>query len=342
MPLPDRVPLAALPTPLVRATRLERALDSGPVWVKRDDLTGLAVSGNKARPLEFLLGDALACGADTFVATGAIGSNFCAAAAVAAQVARLDCVILHPGAEPDPEPTTVQLSRAAGASLRFDPTLNREDLDEAVHRLADELRADGRHPYAVPRGGATPVGTVGFAMAALELADQCDAHGVGPCTVVVAAGSGATYAGLLAGSAGNVLPLRLVGASVSRPVEDLRETVLELACAGADVLGSPHPYAADVELRDAVGPRFGVASSADRDSAALALATEGLLLDDTYTAKAMTVLRTLAAERPGPFVFWHTGGLTHALTALGRSSRLSGIPAAGHAPLTPSPEEHDA
>jgi hypothetical protein len=67
-----------------------------------------------------------------------------------------------------------------------------------------------------------------------------------------------------------------------------------------------------------------------------------LLLDDTYTAKAMTLLRSLAADRPGPFVFWHTGGLTHALTALGRSSRLSGIPAAGHAPLTPSPEEHDA
>lgn len=322
MALPDRLPLAILPTPLVRATGLERALGAGPIWLKRDDLTGLGVAGNKARPLEFLLGDALAHGADVFVATGAPGSNFCAAAAVAARVAGLDCVVLHPGAEPAQPPTTMRLSRTAGATLRFDPSLTREDLDTAVHHLASELRAQGRRPFAVPRGGATAVGAVGFAMAAAELGTQCAERGIGPCTVVLPTGSGATHAGLLAGCVGNGLATRVVGASVSRPVEQMSATVLALAQDCARLLGTPPPYAADVHLQDAVGDGFGVASAADRDSAALALAHAGLLLDDTYTAKAMTLLRSLAADRPGPFVFWHTGGVPSALSALGEPGAI--------------------
>jgi D-cysteine desulfhydrase len=322
MPIPDRLPLAILPTPLVRAAGLEQVLGVGPIWVKRDDLTGLGVAGNKARPLEFLLGDALAHGADVFVATGAPGSNFCAAAAVAARVAGLDCVVLHPGAEPAHPPTTVRLSRAAGATLRFDSSLTREVLDTEVHHLADELRSQGRRPYAVPRGGATAVGAVGFALAAAELDTQCVELGIGPRTVVLPTGSGATQAGLLAGCVGNSLATGIVGASVSRPVEQMRATVLALAQDCARLLGTTPPYAADVQLRDAVGDGFGVASTADRESAALALAHAGLLLDDTYTAKAMTLLRQLATERPGPFVFWHTGGVSTALSALGEHSAI--------------------
>lgn len=326
MSLPDRFSLAILPTPLIRASRLERAIDAGPVWVKRDDLTGMAIAGNKARPLEFLLGDALAQGCDTFVATGSARSNFCASAAVAARLAGLRCVILHPGGEPSPAPTTVQLSRATGASLHFMPSLEREDLDLEVRLLAEQLRLEGLRPYAVPRGGATSVGVVGFALAASELADQCIERGIESCTVVVPTGSGATQAGLLLGSFDSDLPIRVVGASVSRPIEEMRETVLALARAGARTLGTPPPKAADVDLRDAVGPGFGLPSNEDRASADLGLRSEGLLLDPTYTAKAMTVLRALITERPGPFVFWHTGGLSSALTALARRSELSGTP----------------
>lgn len=326
MPLPDRFPLAILPTPLIRAPRLEHAMGAGPVWVKRDDLIGLAVAGNKARPLEFLLGDALAQGCDTFVATGSAGSNFCAAAAVAARLAGLGCVLLHPGDEPSPAPTPVQLSRAAGASLRFSPSIDRGDLDSEVRLLAEQLRLEGLRPYAVPRGGATPAGIVGFVLAARELADQCIDRGIESCTVVVATGSGATHAGLLVGSLDAGLSMRVVGASVSRPIEQMRATVLALAQEGAHALGTRPPEDADLRLRDAVGPGFGLPSSDDRASVELALRSEGLLLDPTYTAKAMTVLRSLAAERPGPFVFWHTGGLSSALSALARPSRLGGIP----------------
>jgi D-cysteine desulfhydrase len=321
---PPRFVLAALPTPLVRATRLERAVGGGPIWIKRDDLTGFAMAGNKARPLEFLLGAAIERSADVFVVTGSPGSHFCAAAAVAARVAGLDCELLYAGAEPSPAPVTVELARAAGARVRFDATMTREDLDTAVYAHADRLRAAGRSPYPVPRGGATAVGAIGFAAAAGELAAQCADIGVGSGTVVLPTGSGATHAGLLAGATRYGLRLRIVGASVSRPVQQIRERVLTLAQGCARLLGSTEPCETDVEVRNVVGAGFGIASAADRHSAALAYASEGLLLDDTYPAKAMTLLRELAAERGnsgGPLLFWHTGGLSAALSTAAAMAR---------------------
>lgn len=314
---PDRFELAIRPTPLQRATRLEHALGGRPIWLKRDDLTGFGVAGNKARTLEFLIGDALAQGSDTVVVTGAPGSNFCAAAALAAAAAGLDCAVLHCGAEPVPAPTTLRLSRAAGARLYFEPALTREDLDRALDRFAEQLRADGRRPYPVPRGGATAVGAVGFALAAQELADQCRHAGLPGCTVVLPTGSGTSQAGLLAGRAGAAVPLRIVGASVSRPAATMRYDVLRLARDCARLLGGTDPELDDVDVRDAIGAGFGIAAAADRTSVEIALTATGLLLDDTYGAKAMTLLRQLADEAGEPLVLWHTGGVSGALAALG-------------------------
>ena len=317
---PDRFALAVLPTPLHRAARMEAALGSGPIWVKRDDLTGFGVAGNKARTLEFLIGDALARGADTLVVTGSQHSNFCAAAALAARVAGLACTVLYCGSRPANPPATVRLAEAADAALRFDDTLDRADLDAAVGRLAAQLRADGHRPYPVPRGGATAVGAVGYACAARELADQCTRAQIGDCTVVVPTGSGATQAGLLAGRAGAAVALRIVGASVSRPVAAMRSDIVALARDCARLLGDTGhrlPQPDDVDVRDAIGPGFGVASADDRLSAQTALTSAGLLLDDAYGAKAMTVLRALAGETDRPLVLWQTGGVADALAAVG-------------------------
>lgn len=312
-----RAPLATLPTPLVRAAGLERVLAAGPVYVKRDDLTGFGVAGNKARALEFLLGDAVAEDADVLVAAGSPTSNFCAAAAMAAATVGLSCDLLLPGSPPAARSVNLELARSAGAHLLFDAALTREDLDDAVRSHAEALRRCGRRPYPVPRGGATAVGATGYAMAARELADQCDAAGVDSRTVVLATGSGCTQAGLVAGQVGFGLPWRVVAASVSRPLEQMRQGVLALARACADRLGLTAPATADVDLRDLRGPGFGVPSERDRESALIALRHEGLLLDHTYGAKAMSLMRTLLSEgAPTPLVFWHTGGLACALSAL--------------------------
>lgn len=318
---PPRVALATLPTPLVRARRLEAAFAAGPLYVKRDDLTGFATAGNKARALEFLIGDAVARGADVLVAAGSPTSNFCAAAALAANAAGLACDLLFCG--PAQDGVNVMLARAAGARLLFDTVATREELDGAVGAHADELRTAGRRPYAVPRGGATAVGAMGYAYAAREFALQCDEAGILARTVVVATGSGGTQAGLVAGAVGFGLPWRVIGASVSRPPAEIAGRIVSVAQDCAGELGLIPPRPSDVDVRDLRGAGFGIASDDDRTSAHLALRHEALLLDDYYGAKAMTLLRLLLAEDlPTPAVFWHTGGVVAALAALTRGARV--------------------
>jgi 1-aminocyclopropane-1-carboxylate deaminase/D-cysteine desulfhydrase-like pyridoxal-dependent ACC family enzyme len=152
---------------------------------------------------------------------------------------------------------------------------------------------------------------------ARELAEQCDRERTPIRTVVVATGSGATQAGLVAGQVGFGLPWRVVGASVSRPAHPLAEQVLRTSRECAKSIDLVPPTAEDVDLRDCRGEGFGIASDEDRRSARLGLIHEGLLLDDYYGAKAMTLFRTLLADgAPTPAVFWHTGGVAAALTAL--------------------------
>jgi D-cysteine desulfhydrase len=305
----------------MRMHRLESALDTGPLYVKRDDLTGFGVAGNKARALEYLIGAAVDGDADVLVAAGSPSSNFCAAAALAAATVGMDCELLFPGDPPSVPSANVELARQAGARLLFGTVESREYLDDAVLAHATSLRAKGRRPYPLPRGGATPVGALGYAYAARELADQCDRAGIKPETVVVATGSGGTQAGLVAGQAGFDLPWRIVGASVSRAVPQLANQILRNSQECAAVLDLKPPGSEHLDVRDCRGAGFGIASQDDHVSRGLALRHEGLLLDDYYGAKAMTLFRSLlAAGAPTPAVFWHTGGVAAVLTALTRGA----------------------
>lgn len=346
---PQRFPLVAMPTPLQRARRLEAALGSPPLYVKRDDLTGFAVAGNKARKLEFLIADALELGADVVLTGGGPGSNHCHATAAAARVADLDCVLLYYGDAPDDEPPGLRFARGFGPEVRFTGDPRRESVDDGLGVLADRLRASGRRPYVIPRGGATALGAAAYAVAAEEFAAQVDELGVRPSMIVVANGSGGTQAGLLAGTVATGGRWRVVGASVSRPVDECRERVLRLARDAAKVYGWPAAEAGDVEVRDARHPGYGVPSEAGDEAALLAAHREGLLLDPVFTAKAMAeTFRLVSAGSgasgasgtsgasgaiegmediggmDGPIVFWHTGGLLAALQAALRSGGEQG------------------
>ena len=339
-----RFPLAILPTPLVRARRLEAALHSPPLWVKRDDLTGFGFAGNKARKLELLVADALRQGCDVLVTGGGPGSNHCRDTAAAAQVAGLDCELVLYGGAParpggvDPQGWPSELERdrcegnvawmrSFGAALRFTGEADRGSVDRGIDGVARDLAAAGRRPYAIPRGGATPLGSAAYAEAALELAGQLDLAGVRPEVIVVATGSCGTQAGLVAGAAAGGLPWRIVGAAVSRPPEECRRHVLSLARGCAALLGTAPPQPAAVEVVDARGPGHGIPSPEGEEAARIAAAHEGLLLDATFTAKAMALLIGLIGapcESPGPgtsawpsglsgpAVFVHTGGMSSA------------------------------
>jgi 1-aminocyclopropane-1-carboxylate deaminase/D-cysteine desulfhydrase-like pyridoxal-dependent ACC family enzyme len=300
----DRFPLATLPTPLVKARRL-------PLYIKRDDLTGFAGAGHKARPLEFILGAALAGGCDVLVTGGGPGSNFVAAAAAAAAVAGIDCELVLFGDAPAQLHPNLALALACGAHVRYTGDPNRARVDTEVYEVAAELEAAGRRPYAVPRGGAVAVGTVGMVVAAEELAGQLEEASIEPRAVVIASGSGTTCAGLAVGAAVAASRWRIVGASVSRPLENAHEEITALAESCASLLGvTSGPF----ELVDARGPGHGVPSDAGERAASVALEAEGLLLDPVYTAKAFAVALNMIED--GPIIFWHTGGLLSAVAHL--------------------------
>ena len=325
--VPQRFPLAVLPTPLVRAERLEAVLGCGPLLVKRDDLTGFGVAGNKARALEYLVGAALAQGAEVLVTAGGPGSNFVPAAALAARAAGLDCEIVLWG---DPRgATNVAIAEAAGARILSTGRFDREEVDVLAARRAAELTLAGRPATAVPRGGSTPVGALGFADAADELVGQLGASGVAtPSQVVLPLGSGGSCAGLLAGLAATGAALPVVAVSVSRPPDDVRRTVLAMARECAAMRGTTAPTPDQLELVDARGEGFGTATEQERRRARLALHTEGLLLDTTYGAEAFSVaVDRLLGRPPGPVVWWHTGGLVPAVAHVTGAGPSGGAPA---------------
>ncbi len=299
-----RLLLATLPTPVTSLDQPAGRRGVGGLLVKRDDLTGFGVAGNKARPLEYLLGGALAAQAGVVVGGGAPKSNFIAGLALAARVAGLDCELLvpgGPGGDQAGESPTVEFARACGARVRHVEG-PREGLDDLILDRAAGLGRTGRPAVGVPRGGSTPVGALGFARAAVELAGQV---GDDPLTVVVPSGSGGSMAGLSAGTALVGAPWRLVGVSVSRPPDEAQAQIAELARGCARLLGLA--TAAPFELVDARGERL----DDDREASAWMLESHGLLLDPVYGVRALPVALGLAGAGQR-VLLWYTGGLPSA------------------------------
>lgn len=311
---PERQHLALLPTPLHPAPRLAEALGvRGRLLVKRDDLIGFAVAGNKARPLEYLLAEAARSGSDVLVTGGTPGSNFCQAAAAAAAVAGIDCVLVYAGdAHPARHPNHLAALRW-GARVEWTGDCDRSSVDTGLTAVATQLTEAGRRPFVAPRGGSTPVGALGFHRAAREVSRQVE----GPAVIVLATGSGGTTAGLVAGNVALGRPFEVHGASVSREPSQIRTRVRDLAERCAALAGTPSPDASDIRLVDARGPGHGKPARAGEEAARLALRSNGIILDPVYSAKALAALPQIVGERIDDAdlttIFWHTGGLLDAV-----------------------------
>jgi D-cysteine desulfhydrase family pyridoxal phosphate-dependent enzyme len=306
---PPRVPLAQLPTPLEPMDRFSDWLGGPRVLVKRDDLTGLALGGNKARKLEYLCGEARAQGCDVLVTGGGAQSNHARMTAAAANRLGLDCHLAVGGTEPGKYSGNLLLDRVLGATLHFTGSGSYYEVESAIEKLAARLEADGRRPYAMPIGGASVTGVAAYAWASDELLAQVDArdHG-GIDWVVVADGSGGTHAGLLAGLGARA---RVLGVDVgTRPdLDDVIPRLTEEAAVftGRDVVDR------DLALdHDRFGDGYGAVTDAALEAIERVGKLEGIVLDPVYTGKAMAGL--IAAVREGRFgagdtvVFWHTGG----------------------------------
>jgi len=310
-----RTRLAPLPTPLEDAPRLARALTGaggGPrILIKRDDLTGLGMGGNKVRKLEYHLGEALAERCDVLVTTGAIQSNHCRVTAAAARRAGIDAVlVLRPG-ESEAVQGNLLLDRLLGARVRIAP---RPDAVEAtINEELEALRAEGRRPYFVPKGASTPLGAAAYLEAFWELLHQTTARDEQVDAVVFCTGSGGTHAGLAAGAALFQCGVEVVGIGDGARRSELAPIVSALVRGMADRLGMDLAVPPDdIVIHEEYGGTYGVPTDGCLDAIRLAARTEGLILDPVYTGKAMAGLADLVRRGRwgdgGTVVFWHTGG----------------------------------
>jgi len=324
-----RATLAHGPTPLEALPNLSEVLGVPDLYVKRDDCTGLAMGGNKARQLEFYFGDAQARGASAVLITGAWQSNYVRCTAAAAAKLGMRCLVQLEDRVKDMPPGyhhsgNVLLDHLLGAEVHTYPEgEDEEGADLALERLAAELGSQGERPYVIHLGpDHPPLGALGYVEAAAELVRQASERHVDLGSVVVASGSGQTHAGLLVGlRALGRKDIRLRGFCVRRRAEAQRQRVLRCAQAVTELLGLGDLLGSDdVEVYDdQLGPGYGRHSQGSQDAIRMAARLEGLLMDPVYTGKALAGMIALA--RAGSFgdraaVFIHTGG-TPALFAYG-------------------------
>jgi len=286
--------LARLPTPLHPLPRLSEILGIE-LWVKRDDLTGFGLSGNKVRKLEYLFAEAESMGADTVLTTGGIQSNHCRATAVAARQRGLRPVLLLRGEDPGIPDGNLLLDSLLGAEVHWcTPDAYRHRRDALLAELAAGVKAAGGVPYIIPEGGSNAVGSRGYLQAVDELDMDFD-H------LFVAVGSGGTLAGL----AMSAVAGRVHGIAVCDDAATFEARVRSIALEA----GRPTPANWWVDDRYR-GPAYGVATPEIWDDIRLVARTEGLLLDPCYTGKAMHALceQARAGQIAGRVLFWHTGG----------------------------------
>jgi D-cysteine desulfhydrase len=341
MAAPPKLPRIALvhgPTPVVKHRALDDLLGLD-LWIKRDDATGGAESGNKVRKLEFLLADALDRGCDTVITCGGLQSNHARATALACASLGLSCVLLLrvgdrspvSGADPAAWPPedgsqaarrlplsgNVLLDRLAGARIR---PISRADYAQraaVMGAVASELRVDGRKPYVVPEGGSNGLGALGYVDAMREIAGQMRAGlagGRSPFDVVVhACGSGGTAAGVALGAARFGVAQRVRAMAVCDDAAYFDRVIARVvgeARAWDPSLGDAAPLVVDDAAR---GPAYGVSTREQRETIVRVARASGIVLDPVYTGKAVHGLAAAVERgdvaRGSRVLFLHTGGL---------------------------------
>lgn len=315
-----RIPLGNYPTPLIEAHHLTATLGGPRIFIKRDDLSGLALGGNKCRKLEFIMADAKEKGIDTVITTGGSQSNF--ALQVAAAARKLDMtayLVLLKGVHPEMQgnlllhhilDSTVRLIEPAEIS-----DVTGEAIPAKMKALAEELRQQGRNPLVIPVGGHTPLGATGWVNAADEIGQQLQSQKINAQYIVLANGSSATQAGLELGVKYLKLPLKVIGISISREETTALSRTVNMANQTAKLLNLGVTFTPEevTIYDDYIGKAYGIITEGCRQAIRLVAQTEGIFLDPVYTGKAMAGLIDLIPKgrftKKDTVVFIHTGGI---------------------------------
>ena len=277
------------------------------IWIKRDDLCGVALGGNKIRKLEYLLAEAQNGGCDTVFTTGSAQSNHAALTAACAARLGMRCVLFLKKRGVTERRGNLILDKLYGAEIRFVDTDQYARIYDEMLTLDEELSAQGHKCCAIPVGGSTPLGTIGYAACAEEIAAQCDSVG----HIVSAVGSGGTAAGLLLGAKRYLPAAGVTGISVYP--DSFEDIVPQLAEDAAALLETPFSRReGDFRIVPRIGDGYGIPNPLDMPYMEELARLEGILLDPIYTGKAwagmMELLKAGEFDGDGSIVFVHTGG----------------------------------
>jgi 1-aminocyclopropane-1-carboxylate deaminase/D-cysteine desulfhydrase-like pyridoxal-dependent ACC family enzyme len=312
-----RIKLGYFPTPLEPLPRLSAALGGPPIYIKRDDLTGLAFGGNKTRMLEFSLAEGMARSIDTVVMGAAVQSNYCRQLAAACAKLGLELhLVLRPEREVDK--TEIQgnqfLQRLFGAQVTILPDNNRANQQAAIAAKAEELRQTGKRVFIPRQADTVDLDAIAYAEVALEIVRQCRDLGIQP-SYLYATAYDTTQAGLVLGMHALGKPIHVRGIT---PAEMTRQQgqqkMMAMAHQAAERLGLELEFhESDFDNDDSfIGERYGVASPAGVEAIHLLAKTEGILIDPAYTGKGLAGLiahiRTGKLDKAQPVIFLHTGG----------------------------------
>lgn len=314
-----RVLLAQLPTPMYPLKNFSTHINGLEIWIKRDDLTGLAGGGNKTRKLEYLIGDAIQHNADTLVTVGAVQSNHTRQTASAAAKCGLKCALLHCHWTNDAGPVyrsvgNILISSILGAELYLDEKERPIEDEGPLQELTECLRRNGRSPYMIP-GGASDhhLGSMGYITCAQEIIRQSKTLKIDFDYIVHCTGSSSTQSGLIAGLAAAGAKTRVIGISDDDEIEIKKARVLRLASAALEYLYSKAIVTSnDVEIHSATSTVYGMANVDIIDSIKLFAQSEGLMADPVYEGKAIRGLIKLAQqnrfEKNSKILLMHLGG----------------------------------
>lgn len=312
---PEKLNLAQTPTPLQPLDRLSDELGGPRIWVKRDDMTGCAISGNKVRKLEFILAKALAEGADTLITCGGIQSNHCRATAILGAQLGLKVHLILRGNPPVELDGNLLLDHLAAAKVSYYPLPEYQHLDMLFDQWQQHYGSQGRHPFFIPTGASNGTGAWGYIDCARELADDFHHHQISPSAIVTATGSGGTQAGLTLGAHIFQLNAPVLGMAVCDDADyffhKIREDMRDWQRHSSISLDIEN---IEIHVNDQhIGPGYAKATPEIFSTIRHLAALEGIILDPVYSGKAFHGL--LQDIRAGKFhdandlVFIHTGGL---------------------------------
>jgi 1-aminocyclopropane-1-carboxylate deaminase len=317
----ERYPLLFGPSPVHPLDRLSAHLGGARVWAKREDCnSGLAFGGNKTRKLEYLVPDALKQGADTLVSIGGVQSNHTRQVAAVAAKLGLKAVLVQESWVDWPDSVNdkvgnILLSRLMGADVRLVSAEFGIGAKDSWQSAIDDVRAAGGKPYAIPAGASDhPLGGLGFAQWADEVAVQEEQLGVFFDTVVVCSVTGSTHAGMIAGFAGQARPRRVLGIDASAKLDETRAQVAKIARSTAELIGLGRELSDEeiTVLPGWAGDRYGIPIQSTVDAIRLVGSLEGVILDPVYEGKSMAGLIDLVRDgtiaRESNVLYAHLGG----------------------------------